>query len=310
MVLVAFLALVGSVLLSGVCVSLSVGLARRFGFVDRPDMVRKTQAKPVPRLGGVAMSLAFSVVATSVLVLFGTPEDALLALGVLLPALGAAILGFVDDVKHLNPYLRLGVQGALATSLWFAGTRVEISSEPLLNLLITVLWVMVVVNGINLLDNSDGLAGSTVLLAASGAGVIAILSGQELVSVMAFALAGTALGFLWKNWFPARVYMGDAGSYFLGFMLAALVVRLRPESLSPQTASLVALLLCALPLADTFYVVFRRLLVGMHPFTAGRDHLSHTLQNMGWSHPGSVLLLQFTSLIFTATAVGVVLMSR
>jgi UDP-GlcNAc:undecaprenyl-phosphate GlcNAc-1-phosphate transferase len=272
-------------------------------------MVRKTQVKPVPRLGGVAMSLAFSVVATTVLVLFGKPGDALLALGVLLPALGAAILGFVDDVRHLNPYLRLGVQGALATSLWFAGTRVEISSEPLLNFLITVLWVMVIVNGINLLDNSDGLAGSTVLLAASGAGFIAVLSGQELISVMAFALAGTALGFLWKNWFPARVYMGDAGSYFLGFLLAALIVRLRPETLSPQLALLVALLLGALPLADTVYVVTKRILNGTHPFVAGRDHLSHDLQGSGFSVPGSVAVLQASSLLMVALAAAIVILA-
>lgn len=309
MAIVASLAFVGSILLSGVCVSLSVGLARRFDFVDRPDMVRKTQVKPVPRLGGVAMSLAFSLVATAVLVLFGKPGDALLALGVLLPALGAAILGFVDDVRHLNPYLRLATQGVLATSLWFAGTRVEISSEPLLNFLITVLWVMVVVNGINLLDNSDGLAGSTVLLSASGAGFIAILSGQELVSVLAFALAGTALGFLWKNWFPARVYMGDAGSYFLGFLLAALIVRLRPETLSPQLALLVALLLGALPLADTLYVVTKRLLNGTHPFVAGRDHLSHDLQKRNISVPKSVSILQVFSLIAILSALLIVLLA-
>ena len=299
----------GSVLLSALCVSKSIGIAQRFGFVDRPDVDRKTQVRPVPRLGGVAVALAFSAVSLAVVYLVGQPGDFRLAFGVLVPALGGAILGFLDDLKNLNPFMRLGFQAVLAASLWLFGTRVEFSNMTGLNLLMTILWVMTIVNGINLLDNSDGLAGSTVFFASLGAGIIAILSGQELVSVMAFALAGVSLGFLWKNWFPARVYMGDSGAYFLGFMLAALIIRLRPDNFSPQLGVLVALLLGALPIADTMYVVAKRLLKGTHPFSAGRDHLSHDLQGLGLSVPVAVAVLQMGSATTILAAIAIVLVA-
>jgi UDP-GlcNAc:undecaprenyl-phosphate GlcNAc-1-phosphate transferase len=214
-----------------------------------------------------------------------------------------ALLGFLDDRRHMNPYFRLAVQAGLAGLAWVTGTRVDVTGSLLLDFLLFVLWVMLIVNGINLLDNSDGLAASTTLVAALGAGVIAVVAGQELVSALAIALAGAALGFLRHNWYPARVYLGDAGAYFLGFMLAVLIVRLRPEDLGEWQGIVVALLLVALPLLDTAFVVSIRLLAGKHPFTAGRDHLSHQLQKRGSSIPLSVVQLQSISVISALLAV-------
>ena len=160
------------------------------------------------------------------------------------------------------------------------------------------------VNGINLLDNSDGLAGATVLVSALGASIIAIVFGQLFNSLLGLALVGVCVGYLWHNWHPATVYMGDSGAYFLGFLLATLVIRLRPDSMQPMWGALIALLLVALPIVDTTYVVVKRLRAGIHPFTAGRDHLSHVLQDRGRSVPGSVLLLQGVLVCSSALAVG------
>lgn len=288
-----------SSILSVVAVRGSIVLAQRIDFYDHPDMERKTQVQPIPKLGGLAVAATFVTAALVGLVVMGRLDQVPIALSVLVPALGMAALGFLDDRRHLNPYLRLSGQFLLAAIAWFAGSRIEVFDNQVLSFAIFVFWVALIVNGVNLLDNSDGLAGSTVLISSIGASVIALLSGQQLVSIMGIALAGATLGFLWHNWYPARVYLGDAGAYFLGFLLALLVVRMRPEDLSSGEGTLVALLLVALPLSDTVYVVIKRIRRGEHPFTAGRDHLSHRLQTSGSTVPSSVLTLQ----IFSTTSV-------
>lgn len=298
--------LVGSTLLSGLVVAASIRLAHRFAAYDHPDGGRKIQAMPIPKLGGLAVSLAFTACTFGVLAVTQRPGDLPLAMTALLPALGGAVVGYVDDRRNLNPYLRLALQGALALFAWALGTRLAVTDNPLLDGVLVVIWIVVIVNGINLLDNSDGLAGTTVLVSALGASVIGLMFGQQLVSLLGFALVGVCIGYLWHNWYPATVYMGDSGAYFLGFLLAILVTRLRPETLPPLIAILVAVLLVLLPLIDVPYVVFKRLRAGVHPFTAGRDHLSHVLQGRGASVPVSVLLLQLILVAGVLAAIALV----
>jgi UDP-GlcNAc:undecaprenyl-phosphate GlcNAc-1-phosphate transferase len=302
---VSLVAFLGAGLLSLVVVHGSIFVAHHFKFVDNPDGERKTQERPIPKLGGVALALAFSSIVLLIFLIFGRSGDFFLALSVVLPALGLAAVGFFDDRANLNPYLRLLLQAAFALLAWILGSQIVVTGVPILDVLGFVIWVMVIVNGVNLLDNSDGLAASTVLVSAVGAAIIAGLFGQELVSLMALALAGTCAGFLGLNWFPARVYMGDAGAYFLGFLLAILTVRLRPEGLPSSLGIAIAVLLVLLPLIDTVYVVTKRMASGVHPFTAGRDHLSHIIQDNGRSVPGSVLLLQVISIVGVSGAVAI-----
>jgi len=300
------LVFVASLVLTVGSVALSIQVAHRWKVYDHPDMLRKTQEHPVPKLGGVAVALAFLVITLAFFGISGRGSDLELALGVLIPAVFMAFLGFLDDRRHLNPYVRLVAQAGLAVLVWATGTRVDVTGFVLVDFLLFVFWVMLIVNGINLLDNSDGLAASTTLVAALGAGVIAVLAGQELVSALGISLAGASLGFLWHNWHPARVYLGDAGAYFLGFMLAVLIVRLRPDKLDEWQGLLVALLLVTLPLLDTAFVVTKRMRAGSHPFTAGRDHLSHRLQERGSSIRLSVVQLQGISVVSALLAVLIV----
>jgi len=300
----------GAAFLSGLVVFVSMKIAHRVNFLDSPDGDRKIQSLPVPKLGGVAVALAFSVVVIALLFISAQQDEVSLAAGVLLPALGLAGVGFFDDKTNLNPYLRLFAQSSFALIAWLFGTQFELTGVPILDAVLFVLWVMVIVNGVNLLDNSDGLAASTVFVSAIGCAIIAILFGQQLVGLLAVALAGVAAGFLFHNWFPARVYMGDSGAYFLGFLLAILVVRLRPEGAPSWAGIAVALLLVSLPLIDTFYVVTKRILNGIHPFTAGRDHLSHVLQRKGFAIPASILLLQVISFAGMSGAVLIALVAR
>lgn len=297
--------LVGAVVLSGLAVAVSIRIANRVGLHDHPDGGRKVQERPMPKLGGVAIALSFSAAAVGALLLVGRTDMVGLATAVLVPALVSASIGYLDDARTIQPVLRLVLQAGIGVLAWVLGTRVEVFGIAWLDLVVTVLWFMVLINGINLLDNSDGLAGATVLVSALGASVIAIMFGQELISLLGLALVGVCVGYLWHNWYPARVYMGDSGAYFLGTMLASLIIGLRPSTVEPWIGVLLALLLAALPVLDTSYVVIRRLWAGIHPFTAGRDHLSHVLQDRGRSVAGSVLTLQAGLFVTTAVAIGV-----
>lgn len=287
----------GGIALSALAVALSIRLAPGVGALDHPDSERKTQKFAVPRLGGVAVALAMTLVTAVLFVAFGETDNWIRSWSILIPALGIAIVGLVDDWKHLRPSTRLILQAATAIGAWALGTRITLTGVTWIDFGIFVLWVMVVVNGVNLLDNSDGLAGLTILIAASGSMAIALISGQQLVAILAASLAGVSIGFLWHNWAPARVYLGDSGAYFLGFLIAVLTVRLRPEALGLPWSALIPILLLLLPIMDTTFVVMRRVVRGIHPFTAGRDHLSHELQRVGLKTGTSVLVLQSVSLV-------------
>jgi len=290
-------------------VAASIRIAHKVGAVDRPDSERKIQEHPIPKLGGVAVALTLLIVVVIALALLNRSDDIPLALSVLGPALGVAILGYIDDIREINPWVRLGSQAGLALIAWFLGTQVNVFGIPWLDAVIVVIWVVAIINGLNLLDNSDGLAGSTVLVSSVGAGIIAVINGQNIISLMAFSIAGIAVGFLWHNWYPARVYMGDAGAYFLGFLLAVLTIRLRPMD-SPQAIGvLIAILLMLLPIVDTTFVVISRLRRGLHPFTAGRDHLSHIIQSKGSSVPKSVLILMSLLVLSNVFAIALTLIT-
>ena len=294
-------------ILSGGVVWASIRLSHRYAVYDHPDDDRKTQVAPIPRLGGLAVVVAFVVSVLVALSLLGRWNQVALAASVLVPALGMAFVGFLDDKRSLAPYPRLAMQAGLAGLAFLMGTRIQVFGNVWIDGLLFVLWALILINGINLLDNSDGLAATTVMVSSVGATIIAAMSGQILISLMGAALAGVSLGFLFHNWFPARVYMGDAGAYFLGFMLAVLTVRLRPEGSLPVEGVLIAILLALLPILDTTFVVVSRLRRGVHPFTAGRDHLSHRLQARGLSVPASVLVLQAVLVASTASAVLIAL---
>ena len=296
--------LVASLLVSVVLVSLSRRVAVRIDALDHPDGGRKTQESPIPRLGGVAVALSLTIVWTGASLIFVGADALSLVLGIMLPGVAMALLGLMDDRHNLNPWFRLASQAVIAAGALLGGSRIGLTSNEIVNAAIFILWVMIIVNAVNLLDNSDGLAGSTVLVSALASAIVALIFGQFLVAALAFALVGVAAGFLWHNWYPAKVYLGDSGAYFLGFMLAIVVVRLRPTELPPIQAAAIAVLLVALPLVDLFYVVTRRLAKGIHPFTAGRDHLSHTLQRRGLSVPHAVLVLECFLVLTSGLAIA------
>ena len=302
----AVVALAVSFGISWIAVSFSIRLSKRWNALDFPDGGRKTQATPIPRLGGVAIAVVMTLLVLGAFAVTNRLGLAL-ALQVLIPALLAAVVGFVDDRRHLNPYFRLALQAGIGVIAWIMGSRVEVTGSIAVNVVITIVWVMILVNAINLLDNSDGLAASTILIMAAAASVIAFLFGQALVALFGVTLMGVSLGYLRHNWHPARVYMGDSGAYFLGTLMALLLIRLTPSSVPQWIGILMILLIAALPILDMSFVVVRRIRAGVHPFTAGRDHLSHELQSRGRSVPVSVASLQIIALLGSVGAILLVL---
>jgi UDP-GlcNAc:undecaprenyl-phosphate GlcNAc-1-phosphate transferase len=307
-------------------------LAIRLGAMDAPNMARKTQAEPVPYLGGVAIALGISLITLGAVFVgadnfAGENNDQLkdLALTVLLPALVLGAMGLFDDLRSLSPWPRLITQTVVGTVVAFVivengtiGTpfgdggstslingAAESASGNWLNTAITIFWIVGICNSINFFDNLDGAASGAVAIAALGVFLIAFDRGQELVSALSIVTAGATIGFLMWNKSPAKIYMGDAGALFLGVIISVATIRLNP-GITPTWQSLaIPVMLLAVPLLDTCVAVFSRLARGLSPLTGGKDHLSHRLVRAGLTRPMAAISLWSASGVCALFALGV-----
>jgi UDP-GlcNAc:undecaprenyl-phosphate GlcNAc-1-phosphate transferase len=261
-------------------------LALRTGILDYPQ-ARKIHNAPMPLLGGAAIYIAFILA----LLLFGDRFYISQAVGIFLGATITSFFGVWDDRGRVHPLLKLAVgQPLAALILWASGVRVTFLPHPALNLAVTVLWVVGISSALNLLDNMDGLSGGVGAIAAAFFLLLAAMSGQYLVGSLAAALLGACVGFLYHNFNPASIFMGDGGSLFLGFVLAAVGIKLRFPSNVPQVTWMIPVLVLGLPIFDTTLVVVSRLRRGLNPLThPGKDHASHRLVAIGWSQREAVL---------------------
>jgi UDP-GlcNAc:undecaprenyl-phosphate GlcNAc-1-phosphate transferase len=298
-------------------------LAIRLGAMDAPNMARKTQAQPVPYLGGVAIALGISIITLGAVFVgadnfVGENNDQLkdLALTILLPALVLGVMGLFDDLRSLSPWPRLITQTVVGSIVAFVivengtigtpfGQGAADDSGSWINTAVTIFWIVGICNSINFFDNLDGAASGTVAIAALGVFVIAFDRGQELVSALSIVTAGATIGFLMWNKSPAKIYMGDAGALFLGIIISVATIRLNP-GITPTWQSLaIPVILLAVPLLDTCVAVFSRLARGLSPLTGGKDHLSHRLVRAGLSRPMAAIALWAASAACTMFAIGV-----
>jgi len=260
-------------------------VAARTGMVDRPEP-RKVHLTPMPLLGGVALYLAFIVA----LLLFGERRYVSELIGILVGATLVSFLGIWDDRWGIRPLLKLGGQSLAATLLFLSGVQVAFLHNPILDFGVTLLWVVGITNALNLLDNMDGLSGGIGTVAAAFFLLLAALNGQYLVGSLAAALLGACLGFLYYNLNPATIFMGDAGSLFLGFVLAAVGIKLRFPGHPDKITWMIPVIVLGIPIFDTTLVVISRLRRGLNPVTnPGKDHLSHRLVKMGLSQREAVM---------------------
>ncbi|HEY3232310.1 MAG TPA: MraY family glycosyltransferase [Roseiflexaceae bacterium] len=260
-------------------------LALHTGVVDAPN-ARKIHGAPVPLLGGAAIYAAFVLA----LIVGGDRFYIRELVGILLGATLVSLFGLADDRWGLHAYLKLGGQLLAGVVLIVGGTQVQLFVQPWLNWVFTLLWVVGITNAFNLLDNMDGLSGGIATVVAAFFLLLAALGGQFLVGTLAAALIGACVGFLRYNLNPATIFMGDTGSLFLGFLLAALGIKLRFPSNVPWVTWLVPVCVLALPIFDTSLVFVSRLRHGLNPLTTpGKDHLSHRLVALGLTRREAVL---------------------
>jgi UDP-GlcNAc:undecaprenyl-phosphate/decaprenyl-phosphate GlcNAc-1-phosphate transferase len=271
-------------LAAAVLTPVAARLASAIGLVA-PPRVDRWSARHTPMLGGLAIVL--SVLACSVALV----PDAWPFLAVVAAALAAFALGLVDDARGLRPTSKLVGQLIIGAGLASAGVRVEIIPWPPIAFVATVIWVVLIMNAVNLMDNMDGLAAGIVAIAAT---VLVVMTSNQApwIAVVAAATAGSCLGFLLYNFAPARIYMGDAGSLSLGVILASLTLLLTNDAASNVgLAVLSPLVALGLPIFDTILVTVVRRLEGRPVSQGGRDHTSHRLASLGLSERVTVLLL-------------------
>ena len=277
---------------------LAARLAHRFDVLDHP-VDHKTHRETTPYLGGLAVAIGLLLVAAFA----GGASGELMT--VLLGALVLAGVGLVDDVRGLSPLIRLAFEVVAALALWTVGIRAGVLDTPWVDLPITVLWVVAVTNAMNFIDNMDGLAASVAVASTFGVAAIAASNGDYLVASFALAVAGACLGFLRYNAPPARIFLGDAGSMLLGFLIAALTLKLDLPVGAALPRALSTVLLAAVPLFDLTLVVVARVRGHRPVYKGGADHVSHRLLAAGLSTWWVLLIAAGAQAACSALAFGV-----
>ncbi len=293
--------LFASSLLTGLLTPYFRRVALRKMILDLPDQNHKTHQQAIPYLGGLAIIVGVTLSASTYVICF-SPNDLGTILSILLPAILLGFVGLLDDILNLSPWIRFVAQSitgiAISTFLVLTSTLGIPTNSTILNYLATCFFVVTLCNSINFFDNVDGGASGAVAISATFVFFQSLVSQQWLIGALSIMLAGSALGFLWWNRSPARIYMGDAGSLFLGVVLASILVRLEPVKTAPPLSYFLVLLMVATPLLDTSVVISSRLRRGSSPFVGGRDHLSHRLIFNNWPKRSAVFLLWSLQLIF------------
>src|ERR1700681_889615 len=270
-------------------------LALRVGMVDHPGP-RKVHVQPMPLLGGLAIYLGVLI---ALLVSMDGPALTEV-IGIYLGATIVAVVGILDDRGLLHHQIKLfGAMPAAAVILLATGIRSQVFSSfwpgtaaIWADTVLTLVWVVAITASFSILDHMDGLCAGIAAVASLFFALFALEGGELLVSTMAAAVLGAAAGFLRWNFKPAKIFMGDGGAMFLGFLMATLALKLRLEHAAPLASWLVPVLILGVTIFDTTLVTISRARRGLLPFaTPGKDHAAHRLSNLGLGHRGSVLSL-------------------
>ena len=282
--------------------------AQKVGAMDVPRDGRRMHDHPIPRLGGLAMFLGF-LVST---LLFSKVDPQVR--GMLLGCVLVVITGVIDDIVPLKWWLKLILQIAAALVAVFSGIRIEVFSNPIpfmgaewlilreLSIPITVLWIVLVTNSVNLIDGLDGLAVGVSAIDSLAMLVIALLVSEGNVAIIMAALVGACVGFMPYNMNPAKIFAGDTGALLLGYVLATMSV-IGLFKTYAIISFLLPFLLLALPLFDTGFAIIRRLIHGQSPMHPDRGHVHHRLIDMGLNQKQAVAILYCVSAVFGLSAV-------
>lgn len=284
----------------------AIRLAPKIGAVDIPLDNRRMHTKTMPRFGGLAI-FAGSTAAMLIFLKFDPRVVTIVMGGVLI-----YILGVIDDIKHLSAKVKFLGQTFVALIMYVNGIRIEFLTNffgegnsqlgDVLCFIITMVWIVGITNTVNLIDGLDGLAAGTAAIASLCIAYTAYIHGTYLAAGAMLALAGAALGFLPYNFYPAKIFMGDGGSLYLGFMLATLSVLGTVKSATLVTM-IIPVLVLGVPIFDTFFAIFRRFVNKRPIMEADKGHLHHRLMNLGYGQRRATLMLYGITAIMGVAAV-------
>lgn len=308
--LTLFAAFVTSFALALLFTPVAIKIAPKIGAIDVPKDGRRMHTKAMPRFGG----LAIFVGTTASLIIYAGDNEKMIP--VLIGGTMIYILGVVDDLKNLNAKLKFGGQLLVAILMYYMGLRIKFITNyfgegalhfgEVVCFIVTVLWIVGITNTINLIDGLDGLAAGNAAISALCIAYVAYIHGDQygmmIVCLAMLALAGGCLGFLPFNFFPAKIFMGDGGSLFLGFMIAALSV-VGPLKRSTIIAVVVPVVVLGIPIFDTFFAILRRLVNKRPIMEADKGHLHHRLMASGYGQRRAVLMLYGVSATMGMAAV-------
>lgn len=281
-------------------------LSFKFGAVDEPNS-RRLNTETMPSAGGLAIYASYFIT-----ILFLLPIDRTLTIPVFLGATVIVITGLLDDIKDLSPKMKLlGMLGAALIIYYVAGVRISMVELPILgkfdlgylSLPVTILWIIAITNSINLIDGLDGLATGVSAISLFTMGIIAyfFLNTQNVtIAIMIFTLAFASLGFLPANYNPAKIYLGDTGALFLGFMIS--VLSLYGLKNATFLTMVVPLVILTVPIADTLYAIIRRKLNNQPISLADNRHIHHRIMALGFTHKQTVKLIYAMTLVFSFIA--------
>ncbi|EGY80202.1 MAG: MraY family glycosyltransferase [Peptoniphilus sp.] len=286
-----------------------IKLAKKFGFLDIPKDARRMHNKPIPLSGGVAMYFALMIG----MIVFLKLNRELIC--VMLGATLVLLSGLIDDKTDMSPKMKLLFQLTAAGILIFGNVRVEFFTNPFpigesviflgaLSIPITIFWIVGITNTVNLIDGMDGLAAGVSLICSISLMFIANKFGYGNIATIAALLAGACAGFLPYNFNPAKIFMGDTGALFLGFMLSYISIEGIMKSAAALTI-IVPVLILGVPVFDTTFAMVRRKLSGKKIMQADKGHLHHRLLALGLTQKQTVLILYVISVIFGLLAIVV-----
>jgi len=279
--------------------------AEKLGFIDHPDGIRKIHTVAKPLVGGIG-------VITAVVISMFVFVPVVQYLALIIAMLMVGTVGALDDRHDLHFKVRFIVQIAATVAIMTLGGTVlhsfgnllgfGVISTGFLAYVITIFCVLGVINAVNMIDGLDGLAGGTSLVAFSAFGMLAWLNGQLELMLISVAFVGALAAFLRFNWFPSKLFMGDAGSMTLGFVLAFFAIEVSQKAGS-VVSPVAALLVLALPITDTITVMIKRVLKGQSPFHPDKTHLHHILKAMGVNHHKVVIVMIAATVVSSTIAV-------
>lgn len=285
-------------------VPLSIKLAYRIGAIDIPKDERRVHNRPVPRIGGVAIFLGVTT-AYFVSIRLGFCDYKSISTESLYAILGGGIiiflLGLIDDLRNIKPWMKLSGQIIAAVLVTLFGVRVEViggflgldihSVEGLISIFATIFWIVAITNTINLVDGLDGLAAGVVTIASVCIGYASYINGNYATCFTMISLAGGTMGFLPYNLYPAKTFMGDCGSQYLGFMIATFSIVGPPVKGPTLVALIIPVLALSLPIFDTLFAIMRRLINHKPIMEADKGHIHHRLLKSGMGQRRTVLTM-------------------